>query len=351
MTLQLVAFNSDSCGYPRRAFIGPAKVTLGELSPAEQRWSAGQTVMTYPTDYSSVISAWMPKPSPTLELRRLIDSQPKVGKNQSPFRPIDTSRHELPSEAALARAAGRRLLSLDMPSGDADALTLGDTVVSSNDTPYTAIDPTTMFRIESERQSALSGPLLRTHLERDADGRPRIRTRGAPWRPRIQYDRRSGKYRQLGTRGIPTERAHYAWLEDRFSRWMRSWTDATTLPQLEQVGRALRFQRVTARRPMVDGFDPDPYRFRFLDLELHEPYDEAVVEVTDDMAYEAFGRPLELLYDEEIQELTEAEAERLGSDAPRVAHLRTHKTWATAPRTRLNSHGAEYLAAAADILG
>ena len=356
MTLQLVAFNTDSCGYPRRAFVGPSTVAYGDLSPAEQSWSAGKPVMDYPADPAFTVELRerfpLPPKSAALELAELIASQPKISARQSPFFPVDTRRHEVESEARKARNAGARMLSLDMPATGADEpVTLGDSVVSTNDTVYTLVDPTTEFRIESEKRSALSGPLLRTHLDRGPDGRPRIRTRGAPWAPRFRYDRRSGRIRRVSTRGIPTERAHYEFLEDRFTRWMRSWTDAKTLPELAKLGRAMRFHRRNGQRPIDDPFEVDPYRTRFLDQELHEPFDEPVIEVTDDMAYEVFGRPLDLLYPEEIAELTEAEAERLGPDVPRIRHLRTHGAWETASAARLHSEGAEYLASAADILG
>ena len=357
MTLQLVAFNTDSCGYPRRAFVGPSTVAYGDLSPAEQRWSAGQTVMPYPADPAHLVELRakypLPPKSAALELAELIASQPKISQRQSPFQPVDTRRHEVESEARKARNAGSRALSLDLPVRGADeALTLADTVVASNDTVYTTVDPTTEFRIESERRSALSGPLLRTHLERGRDGRPVIKTRGAPFTDRFRYHRASGRLRRISRRGIPQVRADYEVFEERFKGWLASWPEQPkTMSDLARLRRAFAFHRRNGRRGLDDAFDADPFRVRFVDLELHEPYDEPVVEVTDDMALETFGRPLDLLYPEEIAELTEVEAERLGSDAPRIRHLRTHGAWETASASRLHSNGAEYLASAADILG
>lgn len=355
MTLQLVAFNSDSCGYPARQFIGASAVDMGALSPAEQRWSRGQTVMEYEADYHELIASWMPPPSPTLELARLIASQPRITARQSPFMPVDTRRHETPSEHAKARQAGRRMLSLDLPASGADEpVTLADTVVASNDTAYASVDPTTEFRIESERRSALSSPLLRTHIERSPNGKPWVRTKGFPFVARMRLERLGDDLVYVFDDRRLTK-THYANLERRYRSWVRTWAgDAKTLADLQRLGRAMRFFRKTARRPLVDGFDPDPYRTRFHDLELDEPFEEPAIEVTDDQAIARFGRPLDLLYEEEVQELAEAEAEKLtdaGAVVPVIRHLRGHSTWGAASMARLHNEGAEYLASAADILG
>jgi hypothetical protein len=332
-----------------------AQDTTDRLRPMEATWASGRTVMAYPANYRPAIHALHESeipPSPTLELRRLIDTQPRISRN--PFSATDTRRHEVPSEYRLAQEAGFRTLSLDRPSGDDDAGSLADTVTTMEMNPVTAVDPTTAFRIESERRSAYSGPLLRTTVTPDKTGqRAWIRTTGVPFQRRVRIERLRGEHVYVFD-AHSFDKRHYQALERHYKAWLATWLrPGTTLTPSTFTAMAGRFRaaRIRGYAGLNDPLDRDPFRFRFSEPELEAPYEEPDVEVTDEMAQHRFGRPLDLCYPEEIAELTDLLIEGMvdrGETVPMLRHLRGHPTWAQAVLAR--PHIGEYTASAADIL-
>jgi hypothetical protein len=383
--IQILAFNTDSCPvHPLPEHPERPNVELG-LRPMEATWSRGKTIFEYPTNYHPLIESWMPAPSRHLELARLIASQPRVRPNQSPFLPIDTRANEVPSEYRKAREAGYRTLSLDIPTNGADdSGTLADTVTTMDITPFTAVDPTTEFRIESERRTALSGSLYRTRVVTrptspdDPTPTNMIRTAGVPFAertkpgeypvaPRMTIERLHGEAVYV-FHWNTWKVQHYQALEARFMRWASEWLPPGTelSPQLFQsLGRKLRWERKGGRpNRFHDTLDPDPYRLRRFDQELHSAFEEPDIELNDGDTLLLFGRPLDECLDEELQEATaivlaniEARLERRRLAGlqirpehmvPMKRHLRSAPNWVIAQRGQV--HGSDFIASADDIL-
>lgn len=341
-------------------FVTPAKpVTPRDASsglrPMEARWASGQTVMPYQANYRPMIRADHEARFPvskTLELRRLIDSQPRPQRN--PFLATDTRRNEVPSEYALARDAGIPMLSLDWSSAD-DGGSLADTVTTTEAVSFATVDPHTEFLIESERRAAYSGPLLRTRFQRTDRG-SWIRTTGVPYNRRLRIERYAGDNVYVFDAQTFT-RPHYVALERHYRAWLATWLRPGTTLQDDTFARMappMRAARVRGRRALSDAFDHDPYRFRFNDPEMEAPFEEIAIELDEDdvaRCERRFGRAFDLLYAEEVQEYVDLKADALrarGETVPVLRHLRGHRSWAEASLAR--PHIGDYVASADDIL-
>lgn len=326
-----------------------------DLSPAEATWSSGNTVFTYPEPETPVYA------DPAgMTLQELIDSQPRGLRpdregvvRQSPFLPVNTRRHDLPTEYRKARETGYRTLSLDAPA-KADAPALSEIVADDSEAvPYTVVDPTTAYRIESERAMAKNGPLLRTFMGVAPDGRAWPRTEGNPFNARVRIERLNGDLVYVFD-DSRLQKHHYRKLGNALKAMLvELWGHIPSAAEQRRLRAKAWSIRTKARRdPIADALDPDPFRVRFEDEELHAPYEEPVVELTDDAALNRFGRSLDLLYDEEIAELQDEAVEAIedeGGTVPVVRHLRGHPNWPRAAAARV--HIGEYLGSEANVLG
>lgn len=360
--LTYVAPPAMACMFQRRPTRKAGDPSNG-LRPMEAAWAKGQTIMDYepvepetPIDYSK---------APNLELDNLRRTQPRVSQYKSPFTTINTSRHEVPSEYQRAREAGWRTFSLDraVSTNDDDSATLADTVTTIDPytgeqvtyTNYNRVDPTTEFRIDSERRSAYSGPLLKTGLtpNKAGDG-VWVKTTGVPYNRRVRLERLNGQWVYVFDAQEFT-RVHYQMLEKKYLEWLSTFMPAgTTLTTKHLPDHAKATRAIRRGRPhrILHSQDMDPFRFRQSDPEMEAPYEEPDVEITDAQALKLYGRPLDLCYPEEIAELTDMVLERMkdrGETIPMIRHLRGHASWAEAQSTQL--HSGDYLASAPDIIG
>ena len=111
--LQILDSHAPACIYqPRPARPKPKPSTL---SPMRRAWNEGRPALQYPE---------RPAREPerdvaNMTVNELEATQPRGLKNEglSPFRPIDTRNHEVPTEYARARARGYTVLSADPPPG------------------------------------------------------------------------------------------------------------------------------------------------------------------------------------------------------------------------------------------
>jgi hypothetical protein len=83
-----------------------AQDTADRLRPMEATWASGRTVMAYPANYRPAIHALHESeipPSPTLELRRLIDTQPRISRPPT----LAATRSPPNTDSPRKRASGR----------------------------------------------------------------------------------------------------------------------------------------------------------------------------------------------------------------------------------------------------
>ena len=200
-------------------------------------------------------------------------------------------------------------------------------------TPYTTVDPDDLFRIESERRSIESGEPIRTRLAR--------------WHGQdiVAIDSRQ----HLSPEAQKALRLSHI-------RWLRAlWGRIPSLAEVEANAPRIEDYRTVQRAQLNPRFgqeyDIDPLRIRFIDEELHAPYEVNDVEPDEAEAKRRFGRPLDDLLDEEVAELIADEVERIeatGQPVPTRRFFRGHENWQQAANARV--HIGEYTGSAVDIL-